>query len=166
MRKSMKKILLIGFGNPARGDDGLGPAIAQELEELSIEGLTVDADYQLTVEDAASVAEHEAVIFVDASVNGDEPYTFARVKSVRQESFSSHSVSPEGVLGLAEELFHAKSEAYMLAVRGYSFDMFDEKMTAKALNNKNHAVRFLRSLLESGSFAFPPGSEESRIPVK
>ncbi len=148
----MKKILLIGYGNPVRGDDGLGPAISEEVEELGIDGLTVDADYQLTVEDAASVADHEAVIFVDASVNGDEPFSFTRVNPRRQESFSSHSVSPEGVLGLAEELFQAKSEAYMLAVRGYSFDMFDEKMTVKALENKREAVRFLRSILESGSF--------------
>ncbi len=150
--RNMERILLIGYGNPARGDDGLGPAIAEEVEKLSIKGLTVDADYQLTVEDAASVADHEAVIFVDASVSGDEPFSFTRVNPRRQESFSSHSVSPESVLGLAEELFQAKSEAYMLAVRGYSFEMFDEKMTAKAVENKREAVRFLQSILESGSF--------------
>jgi len=150
--RNMKKILLIGYGNPARGDDGLGPAIAEEVEEFAIDGLTVDADYQLTVEDAASVADHEAVIFVDASVSGDEPFSFTRVNPRRQESFTSHSVSPEGVLGLAEELFQAKGEAYMLAVRGYCFNMFDEEMTAKALENKSKAVQFLRSILESGSF--------------
>ncbi len=150
---SMKRILLIGFGNPARGDDGLGPAIAQEVEDLSIDGLTVDADYQLSVEDAAAVAEHEAVIFVDASVDGEEPFSFTRVEPKMQQSFSSHSVSPEGVLGLAEELFQARTEAYILAVRGYSFEMFDEKMTAKAVSNKSEAVRFLRALLESGSIA-------------
>ncbi len=149
---NMKRILLIGYGNPVRGDDGLGPAIAEEVEQLAIDGLTVDADYQLTVEDAASVADHEAVIFVDASVNGDEPFSFTRVNPRRQESFSSHSVSPEGVLSLAEELFQAKSEAYMLAVRGYCFNMFDEEMTAKALENKREAIQFLRSILESGSF--------------
>lgn len=155
-----RKVLLIGFGNPARGDDGLGPAVAKEIERLAggvaVENLTVDADYQLSVEDSAAVAEHDTVIFVDASVNGREPFSFTKLQPKRQESFSSHSVSPEAVLGLARDLFGAETEAYMLAVRGYSFEMFEEEMTPKALENKREAVRFLQSILESGSFRETP----------
>ena len=67
------KVLLIGYGNPAREDDGLGPAAAQAIEKLGIEGVSVDSNYQLTVEDAASAAHHDVVVFVDATTQGKDP---------------------------------------------------------------------------------------------
>jgi len=33
---SVGKVLLIGFGNPGRLDDGLGPALAEIFEEKSL----------------------------------------------------------------------------------------------------------------------------------
>ena len=61
-----KKILLIGYGNPGRLDDGLGPAFAKAVEALHTPGVTVEANYQLAVEDAHAVAQHEIVVFADA----------------------------------------------------------------------------------------------------
>jgi DNA-binding response OmpR family regulator len=45
------RVLVIGYGNPGRLDDGLGPALAETLQRLDLPGVTVDADYQLTAED-------------------------------------------------------------------------------------------------------------------
>ena len=148
-RDDSHSILLIGYGNPAREDDGIGPAVAEEIERLGIDGVDVDADYQLTVEDSAVVAKHDSVVFVDASMEGDEPFTFTHLSPRRQESFSSHSVSPEAVLGLARDLFDAKTEGYLLGVRGYSFAMFRETITPQAQENKRKAVEFLASKLRS-----------------
>ena len=147
------KILVIGYGNPAREDDGLGPAAAAALEEQGIEGVTVEADYQLTVEDAAAVAQHDTVIFIDASADGREPFCFFRLQPKRRESFSSHAVEPEAVLALAEDLFDAHAEAYALGIRGYSFDMFQEKMTDRAVCNLEDALRFLAPRLKTQSFS-------------
>ena len=47
------RILLLGFGNPGRQDDGLGPALVQAIEEMEIPGVRAEADYQLNIEDAA-----------------------------------------------------------------------------------------------------------------
>ena len=145
-------MLLIGFGNPAREDDGIGPAVAGEIEKLEIEGLSVDSDYQLTIEDAAFVAEHDSVVFVDASVEDVEPFTFSRLSPKRSDSFSSHSVTPETVMGLAYDLFNAKTEGYLLGIKGYSFDMFTEKITSRACENKRKAVEFLVPMLSAGFF--------------
>lgn len=144
-------ILLLGYGNPAREDDGIGPAVAEEIERLGIDGVNVDANYQLTVEDAAVVAEHDSVIFVDASMEGEEPFTFSHLSPMRRDSFSTHSVSPETVLGLAHDLFDAKTEGYLLGIRGYSFAMFRETITPRAQENKRKAVEFLVSRLRSNS---------------
>ena len=49
------RVLVIGYGNPGRQDDGLGAAVIERLEALGLEGVTVDADYQLNIEDAADM---------------------------------------------------------------------------------------------------------------
>lgn len=142
--------LVIGFGNPAREDDGLGPAAAELIEKSEIEGVAVDIDYQLSVEHAADVAGYSLVVFVDASVEGNAPYVFEKVTPKYVESFSSHSVSPEQVLGLAVNLFNAQTDGYILGIRGYSFEMFTESMTEKARTNLQLAAGRLVEALRSG----------------
>jgi len=145
-------VLVVGYGNPARQDDGIGPWIADRIEEAGIDGVVVDADYQLTVEHAADVAGSRAVVFVDAAVEGGEPFGFRRVEPELRESFSTHSVSPGMVVGLAEELFGSEAKGYVLSVRGYSFAMFTEGMTEGARRNAEVAAVFLRGVLETGDF--------------
>ena len=48
--------LLIGYGNPGRGDDGLGPAFARRIAARGLPGVTVEIDYQLTVDHALMIA--------------------------------------------------------------------------------------------------------------
>ena len=152
MTAKTEKILLIGFGNPARADDGLGPALAEAIEAKNISGVTVDADYQLTIEDSAQVAEHDIVIFADASINGQEPFSFEPVKAKEYDSFSSHSVEPAQVLALAENLFNSKAAGYILGIRGYEFDNFGSPISEKAKANLQKAVDFIEKLLEAKNF--------------
>ena len=147
--KTDTEILVIGFGNPAREDDGIGPALAGLVEEAAIPGVNVDIDYQLSVEHAADIARHEIVVFADASVNCEAPFTFNRVEAQSSESFSSHSVSPEQALGLAVDLFTANTVGFILGVRGYSFEMFREEMTEAASENLNSAAESLIAALKN-----------------
>jgi hydrogenase maturation protease len=147
------KVLLLGIGNPGRRDDGLGPALAARIEELGLEGVTVDSDYQLTIEDSAAAAEHEVVLIVDAAAAGPEPYFFSVLLPSGHLEFSSHSVEPSGVLGLSQSVFGKSPEAYVLAIRGYEFEHLVEGLSAKAQANLQAALKFLAPLLESGAFA-------------
>lgn len=147
-----ERLLLIGYGNPGRLDDGLGPALAEKLAEKAIPGLTVDANYLLTVEDAHAVAAHDVVIFADASVNGPEPLSFRRIMPAPALSFSSHSNQPEAILGLARVLFGAETRGYVLAIRGYRFDEFGEELSPGACGNLDVAVRLIEELARSRHF--------------
>src|SRR5688500_920322 len=63
--------LVIGYGNPLRGDDGFGWQIAQQLAGLLIdESVTVLAVQQLTPELAEAVGRASLVMFVDAHAGG------------------------------------------------------------------------------------------------
>ncbi len=145
-------VLVIGYGNPGRLDDGLGPALAEGLENLRLPGVTVESNYQLTVEDAAAVADHDVVIFADAAVSGTEPFYFTPVAPERSGSFSSHSVSPAAVLALAQDLFGAKTIGYALGIRGHEFNEFGERLSSRATENLAAALRFLAPLLGDETF--------------
>jgi hydrogenase maturation protease len=147
----MPKFLLIGYGNPGRLDDGLGPALAEAIGNLDLPGVTVDSDYQLTVEDAALIAEHEIVIFADASIDSVEPFYFKPIKPKSTLSFSSHSVEPDALMALAIDLFGASTKGYALGIRGYEFDEFEEKLTPQARENLQKAVQFIIPVLKNES---------------
>jgi len=98
------------------------------------------------------------VIFVDAAVEGDEPFFFRPVRPKAALSFSSHSLEPEQVLALAEQLFGRKPEGYALGIRGYSFNDFGEQLTPAAQANLDSALRFLTQAIKRDDF-FPASAE-------
>ncbi|MDY7107673.1 MAG: hydrogenase maturation protease [Planctomycetota bacterium] len=145
-------VLLIGYGNPGRLDDGLGPALADAVDALDLPGVTVDVDYQLQPEDAAEIADHDVVIFADADVACQGPYRFQRIEPKRQTSFSSHSTSPQALLALAHEAFGASTAGYILGIRGEAFDDFGEGLSPAAQANLDAAREFIIPLLHSRDF--------------
>jgi hydrogenase maturation protease len=155
MSEPSASILLYGYGNPGRGDDGLGPALAAAVEELALPGIEVDANYQLTVEDAAALGGHAAVVFADAAVDGPSPFWFSRIDAsgTGRLGWTSHSVSPVEVVALARDLFGSTVDAYTLGIRGYAFGELDEGLSAQAKENLAKAVAFVRTALAERRFA-------------
>jgi len=152
MTSGRPKILLIGYGNPGRLDDGLGPALAAKVDESSLEGVTVDSAYQLTVEDSSDVSKHDIVIFADAAVKGKGPFFFEEIRSRSPMSLSSHSVAPEAVLFFAETMFNSKTRAYVLGIRGYEFNEFEERLSNPAKKNLEEAFKFIEGFVKSGNW--------------
>jgi hydrogenase maturation protease len=145
-----KPLLIYGYGNPGRQDDGLGVALVEELEAWAeaegLAGLAFDTNYQLNAEDALAVAGARAVVFVDAAKDGPEPFAFQRLAPRGEIAFSTHAMAPESVLALAAELYGAAPPAWILAIRGYSWEP-NEPPTAAAVANRTAARVFLQSRL-------------------
>lgn len=155
MNVNRPRILMIAYGNPGRQDDGLGPLLAERLERLNISGVDIDSDYQLTVEHALDISQADIVIFVDATMEDIEPYYFRPLyfdASDADLSFSTHSISPQAVLKLSNELFQSKVTAYVLGIRGYEFSQIAEGLSCSAIENLNKAEAFITPLLQSGDF--------------
>jgi hydrogenase maturation protease len=140
-------ILILGYGNPGRQDDGLGPEIVQELERLRLPGLSLEADYQLSIEHAADLERTDKVIFVDAALRGPEPFELRRLAASRSIEFTSHALAPEAVLAISEDTYGHAPEALLVAVRGYSFE-FAEGLTEKARQNKVRALELIKLLID------------------
>ncbi len=137
-----QSIYVYGFGNPGRQDDGLGPMIIDKLEKENIEGITTDSNYQLNIEDADNIAGSDFVIFVDASIDTDEPFSFRKIEPSAEITFTTHSMSPESVIALCGDIHGRIPDAYVLAIRGYEWEMF-EGLSEKAISNFDAAYNYL-----------------------
>lgn len=142
-------VLVLGFGNPGRLDDGLGPAVVDAIEGLGLADVTCDADYQLRLEDAAEIARHDAVVFVDAAATGPAPFSFERVRPEPGRRFTTHSVPPGALVEIARACFGREVPAWLLAVRGHTFDDFGEGLSDAARIHRDEAVAFLIEALQS-----------------
>ena len=148
------KILIIGIGNPGRGDDGLGPALVARLAgagagELA-EGVVVEIPggpsavwkYQLNIEDANLIKDFDVVVFSDASTEGAAPVSLAEIAPAAAIVFTTHEMSPSAVLALGEELYGRTPRGYLLAMRGYSWELADGLSAAAAENIETALGRF------------------------
>jgi len=135
-------MLLIGYGNPGRGDDGLGPAFSEGMARRDLPGLEVDTDYQLVAEHALTVSGHDLVIFADAEIGGTEPFSFREIAPGAPEVLGSHSLVPETVLALCETLYGARPEAFVLGISGYAYGEVTEGLSEKAAANLTAAEDF------------------------
>ncbi len=149
---SNSRILVYGYGNPGRQDDGLGAAFIQMLENWLIENpfpqISTDCNYQLNIEDAAAVSDKTLVVFVDASQEDIEDYSFTKVEgSDARVEFSMHAVSTSFVIDLCQKIYGKVPEAWLLHIRGYEWD-FKEELTLPAQRNLELAFGFLTKFLD------------------
>jgi hydrogenase maturation protease len=127
-------VLIIGYGNPLRGDDGVGWRVVEEVQRLKDEGrrlngsgessifnfeaIEVVACHQLMPELAEVISRVDRVIFVDAAV-GDSPGAI-RVQVVTavapQPGAFTHHVDPAGLLAYAELLYGRAPTAYLVTI--------------------------------------------------
>ncbi len=144
---------LIGYGNPGRCDDGLGPAFAARIAARGLPELDVSTDYQLTVDHALKIATADRVVFVDALMRADAPYLFAAVQPLASHDVASHSLSPSSVLALAATLFDATPEAFVLGITGEDFGEVREGLSPLAMKNLDLAEAFFLDWLNSNKMA-------------
>lgn len=139
-----RRILVIGYGNPGRGDDGLGPALAAAIDALGLAGVTVDSDYQLTVDHAPMIADHDFVVFADAMIGLEQPFRLSPIPQSQPDTLGSHQVSPEAALALAGLLFGHAPPGWILAISGQEFGEVKEGLSPPARANLALAVDHLR----------------------
>ena len=119
--------LVVGYGNPLRGDDGLGWHAAAAL---GADARPADTDvltrHQLTPELAEDIANARFAVLIDASL-GDAPgcVSIREVAPAPAPSSPapswSHHLRPEDVVGLAQALFGATPQVFLVTVTGAHF---------------------------------------------
>jgi hydrogenase maturation protease len=140
-------VLVLAVGNPSRGDDAIGPALAARIEEARLPGVEVIVEFQLQVENALDLAGRERVIFVDAGTGTPEPFELRRVESAAEFLHTSHALSPEAVLATYRRVTGEEPpEAWLLCVRGESFELGEGLSEGGAANLEAAWQRLRRSV--------------------
>lgn len=146
MFKDLPKILVYGYGNPGRQDDGLGISVAEKMEHWAknkhVKNVKIDTNYQLNIEDAINISENEIVFFVDASKEELKNFTITKVEPCDKPNFTMHAVSPEYVLNICKEMYGKIPETYLIHIKGYEWN-FLEEMTHEAKQNLKDSFDFL-----------------------
>ena len=117
-------VLVIGYGNTLRGDDGIGPAVAAEVAALGLPGVRVVVAHQLTPELAADLADVRLAVFVDAAVGGP-PVTADRLDPAAAPGAMTHAADPRGLLALCALAYGRCPEAWLVTAAGADFDLRD-----------------------------------------
>lgn len=150
MTGKIPKILVYGYGNPGRQDDGLGVLLAEAIEKWTSDGqldhVHTDSNYQLNLEDAADIAHYDIVIFADASRADIGHFSLIPLEPSDVVEFTMHAVSPAFILHLCSEVFNRTPRAYLLHIRGYEWE-FMGKLTEKARKNLNLATENIKSFI-------------------
>jgi hydrogenase maturation protease len=144
----MAGVLVIGIGNPSRGDDALGPLAIERLAALELPGVELLTDFQLQVEYALDLMDRREVVFVDAAADGPEPYAYTPATAAADASYTSHELSPAAVLHAYQKLYGEPPPAFVLGIRGYGFEL-GEGLSPEAATNLEAAVGFLAERLRT-----------------
>ncbi len=123
----MARVLILGYGNPLRSDDGLGWQVAVQLFRVnrSPEVLVLPC-HQLTPELAEPISRVETVLFIDSARQGTPgEFHCELIRSQPGPVSFTHHLSPTGLLGLSLELYGCCPKAYLLTICGESFEIGD-----------------------------------------
>ena len=121
-------VLVVGYGNALRTDDGLGWHAAERLaDDPRLAGVTVLRRHQLTPELALDISAATLVVLVDAShgpPNG--AVTVERLEPAGDPGTTwSHHLSPASLVTLAHELYGRAPDVFLVSCGVASLEMGD-----------------------------------------
>lgn len=128
-------VVVVGYGNALRTDDGLGWYAADRLAtDPRLTGVTVLQRHQLMPELSLDISAAVLVVLVDAS-HGLSPgaVTVTQVERASDTTTTwSHHLSPPSVVALAHELYGRAADVFLVRCGVESVEMGDRLSPAVA----------------------------------
>ncbi len=116
--------LIFTWGNPSRGDDALGPALYELLQQENLDGVDLLTDFQLQIEHSIDLEGRKRVLFVDASTSATAPFELVRLQPEQDASYTTHAMSPQALLSVYQQVNGSSPPpAWLLSIRGYEFGL-------------------------------------------
>ncbi len=109
-------LLLIGYGNTLRSDDGVGPKVAEALAALNLPGVEVLVRDLLTPELADPIAKARLVVFVDAALDAPREVQLRPLLPAESSQVIAHAADPRTLLALARDVFGHVPPAWWLTI--------------------------------------------------
>lgn len=157
--------LVVACGNPMRGDDGVGPIVAEQIEASLPENLSKQCRFiithQLLPELAMELAQARRAVLIDARVSDSDPVGTVSIDATTPEKcltcdkqacntetgLTHHWTFPR-LLAMADLLFGQAPQAYTVSVLADAFDTPDALTpTIKAAipQMRDHVLQIIQS---------------------
>jgi hydrogenase maturation protease len=149
----MEQMLVIGFGNPYRGDDGVGFQAAEQFETLNRDpAVTVLARQELQPELAEVISKVDFVVFIDAATPGTSAPGAVQARELeakaRDTGLFSHELTPETLLAAAQVLYGRCPAGMLVSITGENFGI-SSQLSPKVSAALPDVVARIRELLAS-----------------
>jgi hydrogenase maturation protease len=117
--------LIVGYGSPIRGDDAIGPLVADRLAEMVVDGalpagVEVQARHILTAELVEDLNRADLVIFLDAAADLAPGLVSRRALQPDATAMSTmaHFHDPRELLAWCEALYGSSPENWLVSAGG------------------------------------------------
>lgn len=155
--KSIRKscFLIIGYGNELRGDDAVGPFVANTVADWQLPSTRSIAVPHLTEDLVHDIATTDYVIFVSACSDsscartiqidpiekGSQMFRALAVKDI-------HTCNPRSLLDLSQKMYGREPQAWFLQVPIESVAE-GEELSSTTQRGGDHAVRTIEQFLKT-----------------
>ena len=142
------KVVIVGIGNTLRGDDGFGPMLIEQLQEL-IPAMCLDAGSAPENYTGKIIkAEPDTIILVDAVHLGKKPGDFEIIQKsdIAKCGFSTHDMSPNMFIEYLENQTNA--QIHLIGVQPHSI-AFGDEMSEPVTNAMNELVRLIKQAFDT-----------------
>ena len=140
-------LLVIGYGNTLRQDDGVGPKVADSVAALDLPGVRALSCALLTPELADPISQAEQMVFVDAAVDAPKQVRLRRLQPAESSQIMAHAANPGTMLALARDVFGHAPEGWLLTIPVKEMGI-GEELSAFAQRGLVTAVKQIRELAE------------------
>ena len=123
-KSSDRLILVVGYGNPLRQDDGIGQHVAKTIADWNLPQVEAIAVHQLTPELAEYLIRAEMAIFVDACPVATSPDVSIQPLELAESGMTSgHSCDPQSLLAMTQALYGYHPRSWWVMVPGVHFEL-------------------------------------------
>ena len=119
-------LLIIGYGNTLRSDDGVGPRLVEAVGSRRLPQVRTLICQQLSPEHSSLVALAGAVIFVDAAVDAPSAVQWREIKPGPAAQLFAHSADPRTLLAFARDVFGQVPQAWWLTIPAVNLEFGEE----------------------------------------
>jgi hydrogenase maturation protease len=142
------RLLIIGYGNELRRDDGVGAKVAAAAAEWNLPRIEAIVCQQLTPELTEQITSAAHVVFVDAAVGAAGAVQIREIEPDEKSQVMTHATNPRSLLALAKQAFGRCPPASWLTIPIEEID-FGEELSPLASNGFNIALEKIRSLADT-----------------
>jgi hydrogenase maturation protease len=147
--RRLQNLLVIGYGNTLRGDDGVGPRVAEAVASLDLPDVRALVCPQLSPEHADLISKARVAIFVDAAVDAPREVQLRKLAPAGTTQLMAHAADPRTLLALARDVFGRAPEAWLVTIPVETLE-FGETLSPVAQRGLEQAVRKIQNLCLNG----------------